>query len=106
MEKKRNIQLSGGKTGAALVIRITPRMTKNEISEIMDNGTVKIKLTAPPVEGKANRALIKFLAEILDVPTSKLAIVAGLTSRDKLVTVLDLEPIQVQKRIHQYMAGS
>lgn len=88
-----------GKHGAAIAVRITPRASKNEIVEILNDGTIKIRLTAPPVEGKANAALLVFLAEVLDVNKSKLDIVAGLTGRDKLVTVIDLTPEEVHGKI-------
>jgi len=88
-----------GKRGAAIAVRITPRASKNEISEIMNDGTIKIRLTAPPVEGKANAALISFLADILEVNASKVDIVAGFTGKDKLVTVIDLTPEEVHGKI-------
>jgi len=101
MEKQRNFHLHDGKLGAALSVRITPRMPKNEISEIMDDGTIKIRLTAPPVDGKANQALIEFLAKILQVPSSTIEIIAGQTGRNKIITIMNLDSDQVQKRIIQ-----
>ncbi len=88
-----------GKKGAALAIRVTPRAKKNEIAEIMEDGTIKVRLTAPPVEGKANASLIKFLADILGVSRSKIEIIAGEKGRDKLVSVLDLDSKTVQEKI-------
>lgn len=84
-----------------MAVRITPRMAKNEISEILDDGTVKIRLTAPPVDGKANQALIEFLAKTLNVPPSSIEIIAGQTSRDKLISIMSLNSDQVQQRILQ-----
>jgi len=97
----RKFHLHDGKKGAALAIRVTPRASKNEIVEILSDGTVKVHLTAPPVEGKANEALIKFLAEVLDVPASRLEIVAGSTGRDKLVAVTDMSTPALHKKILQ-----
>jgi uncharacterized protein (TIGR00251 family) len=97
----RKYQLHNGKKGAALTIRVTPRASRNEIIEVLDDGTVKIRLTAPPVEGKANTALVEFLAGILDVPPTKIEIVAGATGRDKLVSILDLDAETVHARILQ-----
>lgn len=93
--------LHNGQKGAALAIRVTPRASRNEIVEILSDGTVRIRLTAPPVEGKANEALITFLAEVLDIPRSRLEIVAGFAGRDKLVSVLDVDPETVHQRILQ-----
>jgi uncharacterized protein (TIGR00251 family) len=95
----KQFHLHGGKKGSALAIRVTPRASRNEISEILSDGTVKIRLTSPPVEGKANEALIKFLSDVLDVPRSKIDIVAGATGRDKLVSILDLDAETVHARI-------
>ena len=91
--------MHSGKTGAAITVRVTPRMSKNEISEILNDGTVKIRLTAPPVDGKANQALIEFLASILDVKPANIEIVAGQTGRDKLLTVMGLSAEDVQVKI-------
>ncbi len=101
---KRRYALHGGQKGSALAIRVTPRASRNEISEILSDGTVKIRLTAPPVEGKANAALIAFLAEVIGVPQSKIEIVAGETGRDKLVSILDTDPNTVHQRILQHLS--
>lgn len=92
-------KLSGGKRGAALAIRVTPRARRDEIVEVLEDQTIKIRLTAPPVEGKANQALIEFLAKVLGIPQSKIEIVAGQTGRDKLVSILDMESDQAQALI-------
>jgi uncharacterized protein (TIGR00251 family) len=97
--ESRKYKLHNGKKGSALAIRVTPRASRNEIVEILTDGTVKIRLTAPPVEGKANEELIRFLSKILDVAPSRLEIVAGATGRDKLVSILDLSADEVQKKI-------
>jgi len=99
MTGDRRYKMHDGKRGAAIAVRITPRASKNEIAEILNDGTIKIRLTAPPVEGKANAALLSFLAGIFDVNTSRLDIVAGFTGRDKLVTVTDLSPEEVHEKI-------
>ena len=76
-----------------------PERARNEIVEVLHDQTVKIRLTAPPVEGKANKALIKFLSDVLDVPKSRIEIVAGQTGRDKLVSILDMDGDEVHKKI-------
>ncbi len=69
-----------------LSIRIQPRASKNEIV-CREGGGLKIRLTAPPVDGAANEALIRFLADTLSVPKSQVEIVSGHTSRDKIVRI-------------------
>lgn len=101
---QKQYKFHSGTSGSAITIRVTPRASRNEIYDILDDGTVKIRLTAPPVDNQANQALIKFLSEILDVPSSRLEIVAGTTGKDKLVTVLDLDTSSVQKRILQHLS--
>ena len=99
----RKYQLHNGKKGTALAIRVTPRSRKNEVVEILSDGTIKIRLTAPPVEGKANAALIDFLSKILDVPSSNIEIVAGNSGHDKLVSILDIDANFVQAKILRYL---
>jgi uncharacterized protein (TIGR00251 family) len=95
----RPFHLHDGKQGAALAVRITPRARRNEIYAILDDGTVKIHLTAPPVEGKANSELIKFLAKVLDVPIKHVEIVAGTGRRDKIISVLNLDASLLHQKI-------
>jgi uncharacterized protein (TIGR00251 family) len=102
--KRRSFELHDGKRGAALAVRVTPRASKNEIVGVLNDGTVKVHLTTPPVEGQANEALLKFLAEVLGVARSRLDIVAGKTGRDKLVSVLDVDAETVHKRIVKHIS--
>ncbi len=82
-----------------LAIRVTPRARRDEIVAVLADGTIKIRLNAPPVEGKANEALIEFLAKVLRVPRSRIEIRAGGTGRDKLVSIQDMESSEAQARI-------
>jgi uncharacterized protein (TIGR00251 family) len=97
--ESRSFRMHDGKKGAALAVRVTPRASKNEIVEILSDGTVKVHLTAPPVEGKANMALLKFLANVLDIPMKQLEVVAGATGRDKLISVIDMDADTLHKKI-------
>jgi hypothetical protein len=94
-------ELHDGRKGSALAIRVTPRASKNEIAEVLSDGTVKVRLMAAPGEGESetNQALLRFLADVLAIPASRLEIVAGATGRDKLVSILDLDANTVHKRI-------
>ena len=95
----RKFKLHNGQKGSALAVRVTPRASRNEIVEILDDGTIKVRLSAPPVDNEANYALIEFLSDILGVPKSKLDIVAGNTGRDKLISILDMDVDAVHQRI-------
>jgi uncharacterized protein len=102
--KEREFNLHDGKTGAAITVRITPRSSHNEISEILGDGTIKIRLTSQPVEDQMNQALIQFLAQVLEVRPGQLEIVAGSAGHDKLVTITDLDKSEVQERILKNIA--
>ncbi len=67
-------------------VKVVPRASQNEVAG-WEGEVVKIRLTAPPVEGKANQALLKFLAESLGIARAQIEIVAGSGSRRKLVRV-------------------
>jgi uncharacterized protein (TIGR00251 family) len=92
---------AGGNAGVVLAFRVTPRARRDEIVEILSDQTIKVRLTAPPVEGKANQALIRFLAKLFEVNKSKIEIIAGETGRDKLVSILDIDSRQAQSIIQK-----
>ena len=73
-------------TAVTLAIRIQPRASKNEVIRREDGG-IKIRLTAPPVDGAANEALVRFLADTFSVSKSQVEIISGHTSRDKVVKI-------------------
>jgi uncharacterized protein (TIGR00251 family) len=100
----RDLHPLDGKRGTVLALKVMPRASKNKIVEVMSDGTVKVRLTAPPVDGKANQALLKFLAEILDVPVSNLEIVAGTGGREKLVYVKDMDPAVLHRKILEHIS--
>jgi hypothetical protein len=86
-----------GMGGAALPVKVVPRASKNEIVGVGADGTLRIRVTAPPVEGAANEAVIALLAEALDLPKSNIDIVAGLASTQKLVSIIGIDPLTVDE---------
>lgn len=100
----RKFHLHDGKRGSALAVRVTPRSSRNEIVAVMNDGTIKVHITAPPVDHEANKELVKFMAEVLGVPKSKLEIVAGMTGRDKLIAILDMDVQTAHQRILDHMS--
>ena len=101
---RRKYRFHSGQRGSALAVRVTPRASRDEIAEILSDGTVRVRLTAPPVEGKANRALIKFLAKVLGVAPSAIEIVAGANGRDKLVSIIDMDVETAHHKLTDYLA--
>jgi uncharacterized protein len=84
--------------GATFNVKVHPRARKNALTgEVGD--ALKVSLTAPPVEGKANEACIKFLAEVLDVSRSSVTIAAGESSRQKTIRVQGLSAAEVERRL-------
>lgn len=75
-------------------VRVAPRASRNAI-EGEHAGALKVRLTAPPVEGRANDALRRLLAERLDVPVSAIRIVAGESSRTKRVSIRGVSSEQI-----------
>jgi len=95
----RKFQMHDGQKGSALAVRVTPRASRNEIVEVLEDGTVKVRLATSPADDEANAALLDFLSEILGVPRSKLDIVAGAVGRDKLISVVDMDVETAHQRI-------
>ena len=81
---------------ATLSIRIQPRASKNAVERLADN-SLKIKLTAPPVDGAANEALIRFLADRFAVARSLVEIVSGHTARNKIVRISGISDSDVER---------
>ena len=67
-------------------LKVVPRSSKNEVKK-QEDGSYRVKLTAPPVDGAANEALIKFLSEEFNVPKSKISILKGETGRKKIIQI-------------------
>jgi uncharacterized protein YggU (UPF0235/DUF167 family) len=84
---------------STLHILVKPKSPRNEVLRT-DDGLL-VRVTAPPVEGAANAAVIKLLATALGLPQSRLAITAGSTGRLKRVTVSGLTPQELQARINR-----
>jgi uncharacterized protein len=72
--------------GCTVAVRVHPGARKNGVTGI-HAGAVKIALTAPPVDGKANEALIAFFSEIMRLPRSRVALIAGAASRMKTLRI-------------------
>jgi uncharacterized protein (TIGR00251 family) len=96
MSRARNKEDAGS---ATLSVRIQPRASKNGIVT-MEGGGLKIRLTAPPVDGAANEALVKFLSGVLSIPKSRVEIVSGHTSRDKIVRIGGMDNAEAKRLLN------
>ena len=82
-------------------VRVVPRASKNEFVGI-EGHALKVRLTAPPVEDKANEALVKFLAQIFGISRAQIEIVSGERSKRKIVRVRGASAAQVEEKIDSY----
>ena len=86
MLSKKKIEL--GKGGKVLLkIKVKPGAPKTEFSSILVDGTRKLSVAAPPEDGKANKALLKFLAKTFDVSVNNVKIISGNKNKIKLVKI-------------------
>jgi uncharacterized protein len=84
--------------GVVLILRIVPRASKDAVQGVLGDA-LKVRLQAPPIEGRANEALIRFLSEQLDVPPRNLCLLSGATGRAKRVLVKGLRAETVRARL-------
>ncbi len=101
--RSREFKLSDGKQGAALTIRVTPRARKTEIGGVLEDGTLRVRIAQPPVEGKANKALIKFLSDVLGVRKNTIEIVAGERGLDKIISVIGMPAPEAELKIKEWI---
>jgi uncharacterized protein (TIGR00251 family) len=77
-------------------VRLTPRAARDEIAGWRDD-TLRVRVTAPPIDGRANDALVRLLADALGVPRSRVGVVSGAASRDKTVAIDGLSHEDVRR---------
>ena len=88
-----------------LAVRVTPRAGRDRIDGVRD-GVLRVRLAAPPVEGRANEALVRFLATVLGVPPRDIRVVRGETAREKLLEIDGLSEAQLWQRLGMPTAGA
>lgn len=86
LEMSEKIKVLASKTGY-LRVKVTPRSAKTEVTEILEDDTVKIRVKAIPEKGKANKELIKFLSTLLGVNKSEITILSGASEQLKLIKI-------------------
>jgi hypothetical protein len=92
------VSIHDGATGATFAVKVQPRAKRNAITGELGNA-LKLALTAPPIEGRANDACIAFFANLLKVPRSSVTIASGETSRHKVIRVAGLSAEEVRRRL-------
>ena len=86
------------RNGTEISLRVHPNAARNQIIGFAD-GTLRVRIAAPPVKGKANKELIAFLSQLLGVSKSSIAIVQGHTSRNKVIAINGLSQEDIMKRL-------
>lgn len=81
--------------GLLVNLKISPNASKNEI--ILADDIVKVKITAQPIDGKANKALIEYLSKLFKVPKTSIVIVKGETSKDKTILFDTFDDEKIKK---------
>jgi uncharacterized protein (TIGR00251 family) len=99
------IPLNQTAKGTTFAVRVHPRARKNAITGIMGDA-LKLALTAPPVEGRANQAVIEFFAGVFQIPRASVTIASGETSRNKVVRIAGLSRAAVEQRLAAALAES
>src|SRR5947208_1769300 len=88
--------------GVTFAVKVHPRARKNAITGVVGDA-LKLALTAPPVEGKANQAVIEFFAEVFEIPRSSVTIASGETSRRKVICLRNISSETVQQRLKEVL---
>jgi uncharacterized protein (TIGR00251 family) len=84
--------------GSVLSVVLAPRAGRSGIERLAD-GAIQVRVAAPPVDGAANAALLRFLAEVLDMPRSRFEIAFGASSRRKRIVIAGLAPNELETRL-------
>jgi uncharacterized protein len=92
------IPIQESSAGVTFAVKVHPRARKSAITGELGDA-LKVSLTAPPIEGRANDACIEFFANLLKVPRTSVTIAAGQSSRSKVIRITGLTAQQVRDRL-------
>jgi uncharacterized protein YggU (UPF0235/DUF167 family) len=96
-------KFSSGRSGSALAVHLQTGCRQDRIVKIEQSGAVYIELTWKGSAETANLALINFLADLLQVESKQIEVLAGLELNKKLVSILDVHPEALQNQINQFL---
>lgn len=91
-------QIQEASNGVRFAVNVRPRSRENRLLVEAD-GTITIHVIAPPIEGKANRELVRWLAKRLRTKTSQVRIVAGVRSNTKIIEIANMNKVEVSRKI-------
>ena len=90
------IPVSETENGVVVNIRVVPRASRCELAGVQGDA-LKIRITAPPVEGAANKECIKFLSDMLGVKKSQIKIISGHKSKNKKISILGISRKEIER---------
>lgn len=96
---EKNHSFTDGRSGAAVTVKVTPRAARDEITGLMDDGTIKVHTRAISAEEDANASVVALFGRRLRVPESKIEIVAGHNRNQKLLAIEGLTAEEVESRL-------
>ena len=88
--------------GISLAVKVQPRAQKNAVTGVVGEA-LKLGLTAPPVEGRANEAVVEFVAKLFRIPRSSVTIASGLSSRNKVIRLTGVSRPAVEQRLMEIL---
>jgi uncharacterized protein len=89
--------------GAKIQLRVSPGARSTTIAGAYGEDAIKLRVAAPPVEGRANAEAVRYVAEFLDVTASDVSVVGGASGRNKAVFVRDVEAEEVREILSGYL---
>ena len=94
------VEITEKEGSVALRVRVQPRASSTELSG-EHAGALKLKINAPPVDGKANKECRRFLAKLLDVSAGSVEIIAGASSREKVIRIHNISADRVREALRR-----
>ena len=94
------VELRERNGSVTLRVRVQPRAARTEVTG-EQAGAIKLKITAPPVDGKANEECMRFLAKLLGVSAGSVEIIAGDSSRDKIIRIHNISADRVREALRR-----
>ena len=95
------LRLASSPRGVTFSVKVVPGASRNSVSGV-EGEFLKVRLVAPPIEGRANQALVELLSKVLMVPKSKVHITRGLSSKRKSILVESYDPRRFQKFLSEF----
>jgi uncharacterized protein len=104
MSQKKRLQQE--KVSVKVPLHVTPGASKNEIVGILPDGAIRLKVKALPVEGKANKAVLDFFQELLQLRSDQIKFVNGQQSRIKLIEIFGMTSDQFTEKIKIFLENT